>query len=209
MPPQEAEIDSAHPGPGEDPAESPLSKFARWFREAQSQVEMPEAMTLATSSAEGVPSARMVLLRGFDERGFVFFTNYGSPKSRDLHENPLAALVLYWQPLGRQVRINGPVERVAAEESDAYWLTRPPGSRRAAIASRQSEVLPDRRELEEHYARLAELHAESPPPRPEDWGGFRVAPRSIEFWTNGEFRLHHRLRYRIDGDRWESEELYP
>jgi pyridoxamine 5'-phosphate oxidase len=189
----------------------PLAQFRAWYQEAQAGgVPQPEAMTLATATPEGKPSARLVLLRGCDERGFVFYTNYDSRKGRELAANPQAALVLYWQPLGRQVRIEGRVEAVAAEESDAYFRGRPRDSRLGAWASPQSEVIADREVLER---RLQELQARYPGaevPRPPHWGGFRVVPEVIEFWQGREGRLHDRLRYRRHaGQGWLRERLAP
>ncbi len=194
-----------------DLAASPLDQFRRWFDEAKASGQVqPEAMCLATSTADGRPSARMVLLRGLDERGFAFFTNYDSRKGRELTANPRAALVFYWGTLDRQVRIEGPVEVVSAAESDAYFAGRPRGSQLGAWASPQSQVLLDRAALE---ARLSEVQArflEGSVPRPQRWGGFRVVPESVEFWQDRPNRLHDRLRYvrKPDGE-WEVQRLAP
>jgi pyridoxamine 5'-phosphate oxidase len=166
---------------------------------------MREALALATATADGIPSVRMVLLKTADERGLVFFTHYTSRKGRELEANPHAALLFHWDPLGRQVRVEGRVERVSAEESDAYFATRPAGARAGARASRQSEVLPDRAALERRVAELGkEEHT-----RPESWGGFRVVPDAWEFWQHRDDRLHDRFRYTRSGRAWLIERLYP
>jgi pyridoxamine 5'-phosphate oxidase len=184
----------------------PLALFREWFEEARAAgVEVPEAMTLATADAEGAPSARMVLLKGADERGFTFFTGYESRKGRELDENPRAALVFYWQPLGRQVRIEGTVRRLPAEESDAYWATRPPRSRAAAAASRQGEPLESRAELEAEFERQLALD----PARPERWGGYLLEPEAIELWQHRDDRLHERLRFTRAREGWRSKLLAP
>lgn len=194
-----------------DPPADPLAEARRWFEDAvRAGVPQPDAMALATADAEGEPSARMVLLKGIDDRGFVFFTNHGSRKGRDLSENPRAALVLYWNDLRRQVRVTGAVERVSDEESDAYFATRPYGSRIAATVSRQSSVIPSRAALEEEYERLDREHAGGDVPRPGYWGGYRVVPATIEFWRGRENRLHDRMRYSRLGDgSWAIERLSP
>jgi pyridoxamine 5'-phosphate oxidase len=177
----------------------PLAWFRAWLGEAPA--DAPQAMALATASAEGAPSVRMVLLKQADERGFVFFTNYESRKGRELAENPQAALLFHWP--GRQVRVEGPVERIPAEESDAYWATRPAGSRASAAASRQSEVLGSRAELERAAAALTD------PERPPSWGGYLLRPERWEFWEHRDDRLHDRTRIRREGGTWVSELLYP
>src|SRR5438552_6715959 len=188
----------------------PLAQFRRWYDEAlRAGLVEPTAMTLATASRGGVPSARMVLLKGYDERGFVFFTNYASAKGRDLKENPQAALLFWWGPLERQIRITGQVERVPDSESDAYFLTRPIGSRLGAIVSNQSSVLKGREELEQQVAQLRDKYMEGKVPRPAHWGGFRVAPRTIEFWQGRPDRLHDRLRYAKQNGSWIIERLSP
>ena len=188
----------------------PFKQFRAWLDEAlAANLPQPLGMTLATATPQGRPSARMVLLRGFDSKGFVFFTNYTSRKAKELDNNPRAALVLYWAELDRQVRIEGTVQRVAADESDTYFQTRPRGSRLGALASPQSDVIPDRAFLER---RMEELIREYPDdiPRPGFWGGYRVIPVSIEFWQGQENRLHDRLRYRRDEDGpWIIERLAP
>jgi pyridoxamine 5'-phosphate oxidase len=188
----------------------PLRQFAFWFEEAEAAgVRFPETMTLATASADGSPSARMVLLKGADERGFAFYTNYDSRKGRELGENPRAALVLYWQPLGRQVRVEGTVERVGFDESAAYWATRPRASRVSAWASPQSEPVPGRDELEEAAAAIDRDFAGEDLPLPPHWGGYRVVPDSIELWEHRDDRLHDRVLYTRTGDGWRMERLAP
>jgi pyridoxamine 5'-phosphate oxidase len=183
----------------------PLRQFERWFDEARDVVRLREAMAVATATAAGVPSVRMVLLKSADKHGLVFFTHYTSRKGRELEQNPHAALLFHWDPLGRQVRVEGSVERVSAEESDAYFATRPAGARAGARASRQSEVLADRAALE---LRVAEL-GQGELTRPESWGGFRVVPEAWEFWQHRDDRLHDRFRYTRRDGAWLLERLYP
>jgi pyridoxamine 5'-phosphate oxidase len=185
----------------------PVAVFNEWMEEARAAgVEVPEAMTLATADAAGRPSARMLLLKGADEHGFTFFSGYESRKGRELDENPRAALVFYWRPLGKQVRVEGTVRRLSPEESDAYWATRPVRSRAAAAASRQSEPIGSREELEAEFERQLGL---GEPPRPERWGGYFLEPDAIELWQHRDDRLHDRIRFTRAREGWRSERLAP
>lgn len=188
----------------------PFTQFRTWFDGAVAAgLPEPNAMTLATANRDGRPSARVVLLKSVDERGFVFYTNFESRKGRDLIENPYAALVFLWDELERQVRIEGAVEQVAAAETDAYFASRPWGSRVGAWASAQSSVLPDRAALDARYAELAAKYEGRDVPRPPHWGGFRVVPAAIEFWQGRSSRLHDRLRYVRTTTEWLVERLSP
>ena len=189
----------------------PLRQLTAWLAEAAAAgVIEPNAMTLATASADGAPSARMVLLKGIDEDGLVFYTNYRSRKGAELAANPRAALVLYWAPLERQVRVEGRVVRTSREESRAYFDSRPRGSRLGALASDQSAVIPDRAVLEERLAALEAAHPGDRVPLPDHWGGYRVLPEVVELWQGRPNRLHDRLRYRLDGrGGWRVERLAP
>lgn len=190
--------------------DDPIERFQEWFREAeQAGVEVPEAMTLATAAADGAPSARMVLLKGTDDKGFVFFSGYVSRKAGELDQNPRAALVFYWRPLGKQVRVEGRVERVSEGESAAYFATRPRGSQLAAWASQQSQALESREELERRYAELEREYDGREVPRPPHWGGFRLRPDAIEFWEHRENRLHDRSRYTRAREGWRAGLLSP
>ena len=190
---------------------NPFTQFEIWFQEAwAAKIQLAHAMTLATADKEGIPSARMVLLKGVDERGFVFYSNHESQKGRELAQNPNAALVLYWRELNRQVRITGPVSKVSDEESVAYFRSRPLGSRLGAWASRQSEVIPNYEVLVERVEALEEQYQGQDIPLPPYWGGFRVIPNMIEFWESRVNRLHDRFRYRRQPDgAWLLERLSP
>jgi pyridoxamine 5'-phosphate oxidase len=189
----------------------PMRKFEAWYADAvAADLPQPDAMALATVSPEGRPSARMVLLKQADQRGFVFFTNYDSRKGRELATNPYAALVFYWNALHRQVRIEGRVERLAATESDEYFATRPRGSQVAAVASRQSEPIDSRAVLENRVQELEKNYGAGEVPRPDYWGGYRVVPSVIEFWQGRPNRLHDRLRYdRVPDGSWSKVRLSP
>ncbi|HVH64772.1 MAG TPA: pyridoxamine 5'-phosphate oxidase [Candidatus Acidoferrum sp.] len=190
---------------------NPFTQFASWYDDAVAAGEiLPEAMTVATSTRSGEPSARVVLLRGFDERGFGFFTNYESEKAHELAQNPRAALVIYWPKLGRQVRIVGAVFKQTADESRAYFQKRPLASQLSAWASPQSQVIANRRVLEDAVKALEAKYGEGPAPLPPNWGGYRVIPQTIEFWLHRENRLHDRIRYRRQPDgSWKIDRLAP
>ncbi len=191
-------------------AADPVTQFAAWFADAQrAGIPEPNAMTLATSSPDGHPSARIVLLKEADARGFVFFTDYRSRKARDLDETWRAALVFFWKELERQVRVIGRVERTSVEESEAYFRSRPAGIRLGAWASVQSSVIPDRAALDRAHADAAALHPGDDIPLPPHWGGYRVRHDEVEFWQGRPLRLHDRLRYCRHGDTWRVERLSP
>ncbi|HEX7153336.1 MAG TPA: pyridoxamine 5'-phosphate oxidase [Thermoanaerobaculia bacterium] len=190
---------------------SPFAQFARWFEEAKRrQPELPEAMTLSTCGEDGVVTSRVVLLKGFDDHGFVFFTNYNSRKASQLRENPRASLAFFWPVLERQVRIEGVAVKTTEEESDAYFATRPRGSQLGAWASFQSNVIPGRGDLDQRFAELERCYQDRPVPRPPHWGGYRVIPVLIEFWQGRSDRLHDRVRYRLREPKdWIIERLSP
>jgi len=188
----------------------PFDLFRDWYEEAcRSAIAMPNAITLSTVATDGSPSSRMVLLSSFDRRGFVFHTNYESSKGREISGCQRAALLFWWEPLNRQVRIEGEVERTSPEESDAYFSQRPRGSKLSAWASDQSRPLPSREVLEARMREVEKRYAIGPIPRPRHWGGYRVVPHIFEFWTGRENRLHDRLRFHRTAEGWESLRLYP
>lgn len=193
-----------------DLARDPFRQFEKWLEEAiAAKVIEPNAMTLATSTRDGRPSARTMLLKGVDGRGFVFFTNYESRKGRELAENGRASLVFPWLALERQVIVEGDVARVPAEESEAYFRSRPHGSQLGAWVSRQSSVVADRASLEESFKKIERKYAGQPVPMPPHWGGFRLVPDAVQFWQGRRSRLHDRLRYRRTADGWIIERLAP
>ena len=190
--------------------DDPLTLFERWLDEARAAEGVgAEALAVATATSAGEPSVRMVLLKGFDEHGFVFFTNYSSRKGAELEQNPRAALLFHWPVLGRQVRVEGPVTRVTREESEAYAHARPRQSQLSALASPQSRPVPDRDWLERRVEELDREHAGAELPVREDWGGYRVAPEAWEFWQHRDNRLHDRQRYEKAADGWRVERLAP
>ena len=193
-----------------DLASVPLEQFRAWFADAAFALEVPEAMAVATATADGAPSVRMVLLKDYGESGLVFYSHYTSRKGRELEANPQAALLFHWSPLGRQVRVEGRVERVSEEQSDAYFATRPRDAQLGAFASRQSAPLVSREELDERLAELDVDLGEDPVPRPSTWGGFLLVPAAWEFWQHRASRLHDRFRYERDSSgAWRIERLFP
>jgi pyridoxamine 5'-phosphate oxidase len=199
-----ARLDEANVSP------EPVVEFHRWFGQAQeAKVLEPNAMALATATGAGAPSVRMILLKGYDERGFVFFTDYRSQKAAELESNPRASLVFYWGELERQVRITGTVERISPQESEAYFRTRPHGSRLGAWASHQSRVIASRAQLENGLREVKKRFPTDDVPLPPHWGGYRLRPEEVEFWQGRENRLHDRLRYVRQGKDWRVERLSP
>lgn len=192
------------------PTPDPIELFQEWFAHAEGTGRaLPESVALATATPDGSPSARIVLLKAVDERGFVFFTNYTSRKAQEIEANPSAALCFHWAELERQVRVTGAVARISQEESDAYFQSRPRGSRIGAWASKQSQPLAARAELEDRIERYEEEFDGGAVPLPPHWGGYRIAPSVIEFWSGRPDRLHERLVFRRAGDGWQTETLYP
>jgi pyridoxamine 5'-phosphate oxidase len=194
-----------------DIEKNPIGQFEKWWHEAvNSQIAEVNAMTLATASGDGMPSARIMLLKGFDKNGFVFFTNYKSYKAMHLEENPKACLVFFWKELERQVRITGLVKRVPEKESDEYFLSRPVGSQVGAWTSNQSQVIESRQWLEDRYLKLTEEFKHKELKRPAHWGGYLVTPVIVEFWQGRPSRLHDRIQYTLENDgTWTIERLSP
>lgn len=202
-------VDDAAPLREEDVDPDPFAQFGRWYDEASPAVPHPQAMVVATAGSDGRPSARMVLLKEWGPEGFAFYTNLGSRKGTDLAANPHAALLFYWEPLGRQIRIEGAVEHLSDTQSDRYFATRPRGAQIGARASDQSAPIGDRHAIEARVDRLrGELEGREVP-RPPGWGGLRVVASEFEFWQNRADRVHDRLRYRPEGDRWRIDRLQP
>ena len=190
--------------------ENPHTLFEEWLSEAEAnEINDPTAMAVATADSEGQPSVRMVLLKGHDERGFVFYTNLGSRKSSEITENPNVALLFHWKSLRRQVRVEGPLSQVTDAEADAYFASRARLSRIGAWASDQSQPLESRAVLEARVAEVEKRFEGQDPPRPKDWSGFRVQPRRIEFWQDGAFRLHDRIVYYFEDGLWRTQRLFP
>jgi pyridoxamine 5'-phosphate oxidase len=189
---------------------NPISQFSEWFQQG-ADADLPEvnAMTLATVSPEGQPSARVVLLKDFDSRGFVFFTNYLSHKANELQENPRAALVFFWPELQRQVRVEGHVEKVSPQESDEYFASRPRDSQIGAIMSEQSQVVPDREYIDQLFECVQQRLENTTPSRPETWGGYRLIPNKLEFWQGRLNRLNDRILYSLEENQWEIYRLAP
>jgi pyridoxamine 5'-phosphate oxidase len=189
---------------------TPFDRFREWFDDAQkSNDPCLDSMALATSTRDGHPSVRIVLLKSVSDEGFIFYTNYLSRKSKEIQENPFASLAFYWPTLERQVRIEGKLEKVSTQESDEYFSSRPRGSQIGAWASLQSQVLPDRKVLEDRVKEVTERYIDSSVPRPENWGGYLLRPQTIEFWQGRSDRLHDRERYQRKGTLWEVDRLFP
>lgn len=194
----------------DDLAPTWIEQFNRWLNEAlRAGIAEPYGMVVSTATPDGRPSSRSVLLRGVSEAGLVFHTNYNSRKGRELTANPAVSLLMPWYDLGRQVVVDGRAERLSSQESDAYWASRPRASQLSALASPQSQMIGSREELNNRRAALAGKYGGNPAPRPQHWGGFRVVPASIEFWSAGADRLHDRLRFRLEGGVWLVERLAP
>ncbi len=192
-----------------DAATNPIDQFTNWWNDALNcNIDEVNAMTLATVTKEGKPNARIVLLKGYDEKGFVFFTNYLSDKGKELAQNPNACLVFFWKELERQIRIEGTVEKVTAEESDEYFNSRPIGSKIGAWASHQSAIIEYREVIEQNVTRYSEIFGNEVP-RPDHWGGYRVKPNLIEFWQGRSSRLHDRLQYTLENEIWKMVRLAP
>ena len=193
-----------------DVEKDPFLQFGRWWNEAiNAEIDEVNAMTLATATSSGKPSARIVLLKGYDDKGFVFFTNYMSRKGQEIAQNGQATLLFFWKELERQIRIEGTIEKVPPAESDEYFYSRPEGSRIGAWSSPQSQVIKDRTVIEENVKQYTEKFANGHIPRPEHWGGYRVIPEHIEFWQGRPSRLHDRILYTLDGSSWKLERLAP
>ena len=195
----------------ENASPDPFSQFEQWFADAvDAKLDLPDAMTFATATRDGVPSARMVVLRGFDKRGFCFYTDYGSQKGKEVAENPNAALVFYWRELDRQVRSTGTVEKMSTKESDAYFASRPVSSQLAVQTERQSLVISGREHLTEGYEHAEQTYSPDAIPRPSHWGGYRLVPNLFEFWQGCPDRLHDRLCYTLQPNgTWEMTRLSP
>ncbi len=190
-----------------DVLEDPIQQFDKWMQEAMdAHVENLSVMNLSTASKQGAPASRIVLLRGYDSEGFIFFTNYNSSKGKHIAENPQAALNFWWPEMGRQIRIQGTIEKISPERSDDYFESRPTESNVSAAASPQSDVIPDRKNLEE---RVSQLLSEGRVKRPDYWGGYVVKPNTIEFWQSRSDRLHDRILYSREGDSWTIQRLAP
>ena len=195
----------------EDTADNPFDQFTKWWQEASnSEIDEVNAMTLATATKEGIPTARVVLLKGYNETGFIFFTNYNSRKGRDLAENPHASLNFFWKELERQVRIDGIIEKIAPEESDEYFASRPVGSRLGAWSSPQSTVIANRKIIEDNFLKYEKKFGTGNIPRPDHWGGYLVKPTHMEFWQGRSSRLHDRIQYTLqNNNQWKRERLAP